>query len=706
MKRAKILSLGLAFALALILSACGNPDQEERNEEISAKTDSEVGISYLGGGGDGFSTFRWPLKNTDAGKIGYDYTEMVGSKKHSGIDIVTDAPIEVVAPYAGKVVGIYKPLEECNKPKTNCYVNAYTLYPEPNDGGPFQGDTISSHRMQGVIILEHTLQGGKTVYTLFAHLNKIYLSPEQLGQMVNPGDPLGKITVEQGSKIHLHFEIKSQPYRHLPYPIYINGSPSYAKWGYVPYNEEPDNLGYYDPILFFHNITDMLPPVYISVISSDTIRVGPGTNYRSIGKIDKTRGPFIALRETTSATPKCSSGWYQIKTSENEMFTDENWNCGKVCKISDAWVCADKVIILEGASAVSAGGSHTCALTSSGGVKCWGRNDSGQLGNGTTTDSKIPVNVSGLDSGVMAISAGIRSNTCTITYLGGAKCWGPNNSGQLGNGTNIDSIFPVDVSGLSSGTDAIAVGGIHTCAITDLGGAKCWGYNGSGHLGNGTNTNSNVPVNVSGLSSGVISITTGDGHSCALIDSGGVKCWGNNEVGQLGNGSISWMSNIPVNVSGLSSGVSAIDAGGAHTCVVTSLGAVKCWGWNKDGQLGNGTKKNSNIPVLVSGLSSGVSAISAGSEHTCALLTSGGVKCWGNNDYGQLGNGTNSSSNLPVKVSGLSSGVSAISAGGFHTCALLTSGGVKCWGLNGTGQLGNGTRTDSNVPVNVLGFGP
>jgi len=297
-------------------------------------------------------------------------------------------------------------------------------------------------------------------------------------------------------------------------------------------------------------------------------------------------------------------------------------------------------------------------------------------------------------------------HTCALASNGGVKCWGRNNYGQLGNGNTADSNVPVDVSGLSSGISAISAGNYHTCAVLTSGGVKCWGWNGYGELGNGNTADSNVPVNVSGLSFGIASIFAGGYHTCALTSSGGIKCWGRNNCGQFGNGNKT-DSNVPVDVSGLSSGISAISAGRYHTCALTSDGGVKCWGDNYSGQLGNGNNTDSNVPVDVSGLSSGVSAISAGGYgHTCGLLTSGGVKCWGRNNYGQLGNGNNTDSNVPVDVSGLSSGVSAISAGLYHTCGLLTSGGVKCWGDNYSGQLGNGNNTDSNVPVDVLGFGP
>ena len=362
---------------------------------------------------------------------------------------------------------------------------------------------------------------------------------------------------------------------------------------------------------------------------------------------------------------------------------------------------------------VSAGGFHTCALTSSGGVKCWGWNWSGQLGNGSNISSNVPVDVSGLSSGVSAISAGgiyytavgTHAHSCALTSSGGVKCWGWNGNGELGDGTTIWSNVPVNVSGLSTGVSAISAGGTHTCALTSSGGVKCWGYNHYGQLGDGTTADSTIPTNVSGLSSGVSGISVGIEHTCAVLSIGALKCWGWNEDGQLGNGN-NTNSNVPLDVSGLSSGVLAISAGWRHTCALLSTGAIKCWGWNGRSQLGNGTNTDSNVPVNVSGISSGGSAVSAGQFHTCALLSAGGVKCWGDNDWGQLGDGPNTDSNIPMNVFGLSSGVSAISAGQYHTCALLSTGVVQCWGYNGDGQLGDGTNIDVNIPADVIGFGP
>jgi alpha-tubulin suppressor-like RCC1 family protein/secreted trypsin-like serine protease len=237
-------------------------------------------------------------------------------------------------------------------------------------------------------------------------------------------------------------------------------------------------------------------------------------------------------------------------------------------------------------------------------------------------------------------------------------------------------------------------GEIHSCALLESGGVQCWGHNDNGQLGNGTVTESATPVRVSGIRTAT-AIATGWGRfSCALLESGNVQCWGANTLPD--NNGFLVNSSTPVTVPGLST-ATAIASGGQHRCALLQGGGVQCWGNNSNGQGGNGTRNGSVTPVSVSGIST-ATAIAAGSTHTCALLNSGSVKCWGWNSNGQLGNGSQAESLIPVDVSGISNAV-AITAGSNHTCALLSNGAVQCWGANGIGQLGNGTKTGSSTPV-------
>ena len=351
---------------------------------------------------------------------------------------------------------------------------------------------------------------------------------------------------------------------------------------------------------------------------------------------------------------------------------------------------------------ISGGSAHTCAVTTAGGAKCWGDNSYGQLGDGTTTNRTTPVAVSGLSSGVAAVTAGGNS-TCAIATSGAVQCWGHNADGKLGDGTTTNRKTPVAVSGLSSGVATIAMGAYHTCAVTTSGSAKCWGDNYFGQLGDGTATDRYTPVAVSGLSTGVATISvSGDGglHTCAVTTSGTALCWGYNNWGQLGDGTTT-NRKTPVVVSGLSSGVATISPGSAHTCALSTAGAAQCWGVNNFGQLGDGTITYRTTPVGVSGLSAGVASLFVAAHRTCAVTTSGSAQCWGVNNYGQLGDGTFTDRHAPAAVSGLSSGVAAISGGQAHTCVVMTSGGAKCWGANNAGQVGDGTTTLRPTPVTV-----
>ena len=362
---------------------------------------------------------------------------------------------------------------------------------------------------------------------------------------------------------------------------------------------------------------------------------------------------------------------------------------------------------LRGANRVSAGGAHTCGLMASGAVLCWGDNSAGQLGDGTRAMRATPVGVVGLTSGIKAVSAG-SEHTCALTVAGGAKCWGLDYDGQLGDGSGafgVVRLTPVGVVGLAQGVEAIAAGASHSCAVTSARGVKCWGRNDHGQLGDGTTTKRLVPVDVSGLASGVAAVALGEYHSCALMVSGGAKCWGDNSAGQLGDNSMT-ERHVPVNVSSLA-GATAIAAGDYHSCAVAG-GAMVCWGDNGNGQLGNGTTTPSATPVGVSGLGSGVSAISAGADfdHSCALLVGGSVRCWGEY-YFPIGGIFPVASTSPLDR-GFAGAVS-ISAGGAgyvltsHVCAVGADSGIRCQGGNSEGQLGNGAPGDYlEAPVDVV----
>jgi alpha-tubulin suppressor-like RCC1 family protein len=357
--------------------------------------------------------------------------------------------------------------------------------------------------------------------------------------------------------------------------------------------------------------------------------------------------------------------------------------------------------LTSGVTAVSAGHFHACALLSSGAMKCWGYNYYGQLGDNTTTQRLTPTQVYNLSSGVSAISAG--PNFSCAVVGGSAKCWGYNNAGQLGNNSTSESHTPVQVSNLTSGVSAIRTGSYQSCALLTSGAVKCWGDNQYGQLGNGTTTSSLIPVQVSGLTSGAASIALGGSHSCARLSSGAVKCWGSNSYGQIGNGNVSNQSS-PVSVSGLSGSVTAISADNQQTCALLSSGEIQCWGHNYWGQLGNGSTTLQAAPADVIWQNVTATEFFGGGQHTCALTPAGGMKCWGNNTSGQLGNGTTISNLVAVDVTGLSSGVTAVAMGGSHTCALTRGGIVKCWGDNTYGQLGEGSTTRRTTPVQVSGL--
>ncbi len=386
------------------------------------------------------------------------------------------------------------------------------------------------------------------------------------------------------------------------------------------------------------------------------------------------------------------------------------------------------------AVAISAAGGHTCALLDNGSVKCWGTGVDGRLGYGNTNDILSPSSVGTVNLGAgrtaVRISAGT-SHTCALLDNGTVLCWGEGLYGQLGyaNQSSVGdnetpaSVGPVD---LGAGRKAIAImgGKYFTCALLDTGAVRCWGESFYGQLGYGSTDrigDNETPAEAGpvdlGTAHGVRETATGTSHSCALLDTGAVRCWGLNSSGQLGYGNTTMIGDNespgaagPVDL-GERSAVQ-LAAGEAHTCALLDDGTVRCWGRGTNGQLGNGSTEsvgdNETLaeagPVDLGGESAVV--IAAGANHTCALTTTGAVRCWGLNSSGQLGYGNTldiGDDETPGSVGPVSLGLSAtaIFAGANHTCARLDDGTLRCWGLGTSGRLGyanTNTIGDNEMP--------
>ena len=344
--------------------------------------------------------------------------------------------------------------------------------------------------------------------------------------------------------------------------------------------------------------------------------------------------------------------------------------------------------------AVSAGGYHTCGLLTNSEIWCWGRNANGELGVGNTTQSFVPLRVENL-SNTIAVSAG-GLHTCALNSGGEVRCWGSNTQGQLGASALLESLTPIAVPGIS-GIAMLSTGAGHTCALDNNGSLWCWGFNDHGQVGNGSNQSViSTPTLVAGISN-VIAIASGGSHTCALLSTGFVKCWGSNDWGQLGDGTTDekWS---PTAVLGINNAVS-VAVGITHSCATLNTGSVKCWGRNDYGQIGDGTTVDKSTPTVVGGIDN-ATQVAPGRSSTCARLTTGTVKCWGRNSVNELGNGTSTSNLLRTTVSNLTT-ASKISSSYAHTCSVTSVGGVSCWGYNSNGQLGDGSYISLGVPANV-----
>ncbi|MBF0286176.1 MAG: hypothetical protein HQM14_00040 [SAR324 cluster bacterium] len=365
---------------------------------------------------------------------------------------------------------------------------------------------------------------------------------------------------------------------------------------------------------------------------------------------------------------------------------------------------------------VSSGNNHTCALLSNGTIKCWGKGDQGQLGNNTTSDQNIPVLVKNEDltslTGAIQVTTGA-SHSCALLDDKSVKCWGKGSSGQLGNAgiASTSSSTVLTVTGLTT-VKQISAGGDHTCALLEDKSVKCWGNADQGQLGDGQNsTNQHTPVAVDSINTAT-QISSGDNHTCALLEDKTIRCWGNGSLGELGNGKdsasfggSSYIENKPVTVSNMYAAIQ-ISAGESHTCALLQ-DKVQCWGDGSSGELGNGKDKittkdstyHETTPVSVRNIARALQ-ISTGTDHTCALLNDNTLRCWGSGDVGRLGQGSTLSQSTPASVQGISTAVE-VSAGATHTCALLKNGKVQCWGSATNGKLGNGREVSLNVPIPV-----
>jgi len=389
-------------------------------------------------------------------------------------------------------------------------------------------------------------------------------------------------------------------------------------------------------------------------------------------------------------------------------------------------------------AAIASGVAFSCALLTDGSVQCWGSNSRGQLGDGTTDNRSRPVVVDGLAGGVVQLAAGT-NHACAVLQDQRVKCWGRNDSGQLGDGSTVDRSIPVAVKveagGDLTGVVEVGAGNAHTCARLDTGAVKCWGSRANGRLGDdSTSLQRPTAGAVTGIdgaapSTSATAISVGELHSCAARKDGIAVCWGHNDSGRLGDGStVDRPIPVPVKVEagGDLTGVVELAAGSFHSCARLSSGVVQCWGSRANGRLGDDStspeRPTAGAVTGIDGSSADASAIaiSSGGSGSCALMADKSLRCWGAGT--RNGDGTDTDALTPSKV--LASGSDqnsdpvfsdavAVSVGGTHGCALVEGGGVWCWGDGSQGQLGDGVlRTGSTLsdlsalnPVAVLSSG-
>jgi alpha-tubulin suppressor-like RCC1 family protein len=362
---------------------------------------------------------------------------------------------------------------------------------------------------------------------------------------------------------------------------------------------------------------------------------------------------------------------------------------------------------------VVAGDSHTCGRKTDGTLWCWGDNQYGQLGTGDTAPHSRPVRVEALGNQVAGVylpsgTGDISTRTafsCALKTEGSLYCWGNNEYGQLGTGDANNRLDPARVDVL---VHAASLGSGFACARKNDNSIWCWGANESGQLGTGDTQSRSRPVEVAPetLGGNARYLSTGSAHACARKLDATIVCWGENGSGQLGTGTTERsLVPVPVDMTELAENADVIATGGEHSCAAKSDSTVFCWGANQFGRLGIGDTRPRLLPRLVSleGFAGGVPRLTTGGHHSCAAIADGSIRCWGNNRAGQLGDGSKMNRSLPHAVDAhqLGMSIAVIYAGGQHTCARTNDGAVFCWGSNEYGQLGVGAGLGTTTPVQV-----
>jgi alpha-tubulin suppressor-like RCC1 family protein/endonuclease/exonuclease/phosphatase family metal-dependent hydrolase len=341
------------------------------------------------------------------------------------------------------------------------------------------------------------------------------------------------------------------------------------------------------------------------------------------------------------------------------------------------------VKITPASVSLSAGGQTTCLTRSDGTARCWGRNDYGQVGDGTTTQRDVPTGVRGTGWSSISTSG---ASTCGVKSNGTLWCWGLNNYGQVGIGRGAPVHRPHQV-GTSRNWATVSTAWTHSCATKTSGTLWCWGQNLWGQLGLGSvNRLHGTPRRV-GTATNWRSVSTGGWHSCALTNAGQAFCWGHNTFGELGDGTTRSRS-VPVRVDSNVTWLQ-LSAAWAQTCGITRTGQMLCWGFNRQGQLGDGTLTNRAHPTAVTGGQTWTQ-VTTGDGSTCATADDGRLWCWGDDRYGQLGDaGSDAPDPTPTQVAALPGPVQLTSAGWLHACAIPVGDSFTCWGNDETGQLGD-----------------